>query len=77
MSAPAVRMPEEVRAELDQAFGSVPPRAPALEHGRSWDCLAGEGPAVCSHVRVTRCATDDGFTRVVCQCSHAWLEIES
>lgn len=76
MSAPAVRMPEEVRAELDQVFGSVPPRAPALEHGRSWDCLAGEGPAVCSHVRVTR-STEDGLTDVVCRCGHAWMEVES
>lgn len=54
MIGPHVMMPEEIRAELDRTFSSVaPPAVPPSDLGtRSWDCLAGEAPAVvceCGH----------------------------
>lgn len=36
-----------------------------------WDCLTGEGPGVCGHVRITE-TLEAGRVLVSCECGHSW-----
>jgi hypothetical protein len=73
MNAPAsnpLRVDKAIHDELNKAFAGIDPEPP---RERSWDCLAGEGPAVCSHAQITQ-STSAGRTEVVCECGHSWVE---
>lgn len=62
-----------IERELDAQLGLTP--KPRRE--RAWDCLAGEAPIVCQHVRISR-SSSAGLTDVVClTCGHEYLEVHS
>lgn len=62
----------EIERQLDAQLGLEP--APKRE--RAWDCLAGEAPVPCRHVRIDR-SYRDGITDVVCLgCGFEWMEVE-
>lgn len=62
---------DAIERELDEQTGL----APKPKRERSWDCLAGEAPVVCSHVRITRSQLGNGLAEVICACGHSWREV--
>lgn len=64
----------EVERQLDTQLG-LPVRAARVKRERAWDCLAGEAPVPCRHVRIDR-SHRDGITDVVCLgCGFEWMEV--